>query len=235
MEERCNQVPDCSDKSDEKGCRLIVFENNYNKNIPPIGRTVDGGSVPARVRISISLMKVVEIEETDHSIHLQFRISMQWRENRVKYQNLKEKTSLNALSENDIGKLWLPLIIYDNTDQKASTRLGWITEWVTRVSVVKEGNFTRSGLDEVDEAEMFEGDENTLMMTQTYTHEFQCKYKLQQYPFDSQVSFKTIFINFGRRNVPSKWLWRASPAKRCIYWRMRCTLRNDISNINAYE
>ena len=193
MKERCNQVPDCRDKSDEKGCQVIVFENNYNKNIPPIGRTVYGGSIPAQVNISITLMKVVEIEETDHSIHLQFRISMQWRENRVKYQNLKQKTSLNALTEDDIGKLWLPLIIYDNTDQKASTRLGWITEWLTRVSVIREGTFARSGLDEVDEAEIFEGDENTLMMSQTYTREFQCKYKLQQYPFDIQVNFQNHF------------------------------------------
>ena len=111
----------------------------------------------------------------------------------MKYQNLKQKTSLNALTEDDIGKLWLPLIIYDNTDQKASTRLGWITEWLTRVSVIREGTFARSGLDEVDEAEIFEGDENTLMMSQTYTREFQCKYKLQQYPFDIQVNFQNHF------------------------------------------
>ena len=37
MVERSNQVPDCRDKSDENGCQLIVFENNYKKNIPPIG------------------------------------------------------------------------------------------------------------------------------------------------------------------------------------------------------
>ena len=133
-------------------------------------------------------MKVVEIEEVDHSIHLQFRINLQWRENRVKYQNLKEKASLNALTNADISQLWLPLVIYDNTDQKESTRLGETREWVTRVSVVKEGNFIRSGIAEVDEAEIFEGNENTLVMTQTYTHEFQCKYKLLQYPFDSQVN-----------------------------------------------
>ena len=181
-------MPDCRDKSDEKGCQLIEFENNYNKNIPPIGISDAGGSAPAKVDISITLMKVVEIEETDHSIHLQFGITMRWRENRVKYQHLKKKTSLNALTDLEIGKLWLPLIIYDNTDQKASTRLGWITEWLTRVSVVREGKFTRSGLEEVDEAEIFEGAENTLVMTQTYTREFQCKYKLQQYPFDIQVS-----------------------------------------------
>ena len=133
-------------------------------------------------------MKVVEIEETDHSIHLQFEINLQWRENRVKYQNLKEKSSLNALTKADISRLWLPLVIYDNTDQKENTRLGENWEWVTGVSVIKEGKFTRSGLQEVDEAEIFEGNENTLTMTQTYTWEFQCKYKLQQYPFDTQVN-----------------------------------------------
>ena len=53
--------------------------------------------------------------------------------------------------------------------------------------VVKEGNFIRSGLDEVDEAEDFEGGENTLTMTQTYTLNFQCKYVLQKYPFDTQA------------------------------------------------
>ena len=186
-------MPDCRDKSDEKGCQLIEFENNYNKNIPPIGISDAGGSAPAKVDISITLMKVVEIEETDHSIHLQFGITMRWRENRVKYQHLKKKTSLNALTDHEIEKLWLPLIIYDNTDQKASTRLGWINEWLTRVSVVREGKFTRSGLEEVDEAEIFEGAENTLVMTQTYTREFQCKYKLQQYPFDIQVKFHNVF------------------------------------------
>ena len=105
--------------------------------------------------------------------------------------------------------LWLPLVIYDNTDQKQSTRLGWINEWVTSVSVIKEGDFTRSGMDTVDETEIFEGAENILKMTQTYTHEFQCKYKLQRYPFDSQVNapvFYIISVNFPLRNVPSKCL-----------------------------
>ena len=87
----------------------------------------------------------------------------------MKYQNLKEKTSLNALTKSDISMLWLPLVIYDNTDQKESTRLGMEWEWVTGVSVIKEGDFTRSGLQEVDEAEMFEGDENTLRVLKSWS------------------------------------------------------------------
>ena len=84
--------------------------------------------------------------------------------------------------------MWLPLIVYDNTDQKESTRLGENWEWVTRMTVDREGDFTRSSIDEVDEAKIFKGAENSLTMKQTYTWEFQCKYKLQRYPFDTQVT-----------------------------------------------
>ena len=52
----------------------------------------------------------------------------------------------------------------------------------------REGQFTRSDVTEVDEAEIFEGAENRLTMNQTYTWEFQCQYVLQRYPFDSQVT-----------------------------------------------
>ena len=41
--------------------------------------------------------------------------------------------------------------------------------------------------DEIDEVEYFQGDKNRLTMNQTYTWEFQCQYKLQHYPFDTQV------------------------------------------------
>ena len=115
-------------------------------------------------------------------------LSLQWKENRVRYQNLKKETFLNALTDDDIETIWLPLIVYDNTDQKEVTRLGTEWEWATRVTVTREGNFTWSSWEEVDEAEIFEGAENSLTMNQTYTREFQCKYKLQRYPFDAQVT-----------------------------------------------
>ena len=36
MEQRCDQLPDCADKSDEKGCKLLLLEEGYNKRVPPI-------------------------------------------------------------------------------------------------------------------------------------------------------------------------------------------------------
>ena len=100
---------------------------------------------------------------------------------------MKIEDSLNALEETDFEQLWLPKVVYENTDQKETTRLGYFTEWETTVIVKREGNSTLSGLDALDETELFSGDNNSLIMSQTYTHAFYCAYKLSAYPFDTQV------------------------------------------------
>ena len=114
-------MPDCRDESDENNCQLISMQANYNKNLQPIGQNQDGSIIPVQVTVSLDLMRVVEIKEIFHSIRLQFRLTLQWRENnRVLYQNLKRETTLNVLTENDKQRLWLPRIVYENTDQKES-------------------------------------------------------------------------------------------------------------------
>ena len=182
MEERCNQLTDCRDKSDERNCQILVLEEGYNMKVPPI-ESID----PANVLISMDLLKLVDIDEGNYAIEIQFEITLKWKENRATYQNLMTKESLNALSQEDYEKLWLPKVIYENTDQKQTTRLGSNWEWDTKVIVKKEGNSTPSGLDLVDETNFFSGKENSLIMSQTYTHTFQCAYQLSAYPFDTQV------------------------------------------------
>ena len=185
MQERCNQLPDCKDKSDEMNCKILVLEEGYNMDVPPII-----SSEPAFVSVSIDLLKLVSIDEEDYSIEIQFEISLVWKEKRVTYQNLKQRSSLNALQDKDIKSLWLPKVIFENTDQRDTTRLGEYGggEWETRVIVQKEQqNGTMSSPESVDEAEIFSGFENSLVMNQTYTRTFQCNYEFSHYPFDTQV------------------------------------------------
>ena len=203
MEERCNQTPNCEDKSDETDCKILALEKGYNKRVPPVGTI--GGRVktlkPVEVNVSLTLFKVVAMAEEDHSIELQFQISLEWKENRATYYNLKSQSYRNALSEDEFKRLWLPLVVYVNTDNYLTTRLGQEWEWSTDVDVKKEGNFTRSGFEVLDEIYLFKGEENGLIMTQSYTHEFQCEYKLQRYPFDTQVG--QIVNKFGRDSFSS--------------------------------
>ena len=162
--------------------------------MPPIV-VENGKKEKVNVNISMDLLKLVDIDEEDYSIEIQFEITLKWLENiRVTYQHLNDDRSLNALTQEDIQRLWLPKVIYENTDQKESTRLGMQFEWKTSVVVERNKNGIPAGLESVDETEIFLGEENSLVMFQTYTHEFQCQYQLHAYPFDTQVRRKYLHL-----------------------------------------
>ena len=191
VDERCNQMPNCRDESDEKNCQILVLKQGYNKNVPPINS--DNPAVD--VSVSIDLLALVDIGEPDYSIEIQFEIMLKWREMRASYNHLKEADVLNALTEEDMKKLWLPEAIYENTDDKESTRLGEFGagEWKTNVVVRREQKIgTPSGPEVVDETELFLGSNNSMVMNQSYTHTFQCLYDLSYYPFDTQVDQQKV-------------------------------------------
>ena len=142
---------------------------------------------PAHVEISLRILRVVSIKEEDHSISLQLEITLKWHEYRVKYHNLKTDHFRNAVSSSDMEKLWLPLVIFTNTEQLETTRLGENWEWTTNLWVEREKSPRRPDRSWLDETEIFKGSENKLIMEQSYTHEFQCTFQLQHYPFDAQV------------------------------------------------
>ena len=147
MPERCDQLPDCEDRSDEKGCQLIVLNEGYNKDVAPFSYVppcTDARILPAQVNVSIELFSVMSIDEVDNSIDLKFEIKLEWFDHRLTYNNLKEnRVFLNKLNTTDLERIWLPLITYQNTDQFETTRLGWINEWITRVRIVRKGDFER--------------------------------------------------------------------------------------------
>ena len=120
--------------------------------------------------------------------NLQFQIGLEWKEPRATYQNLKERSYLNALSSDDINRLWLPLVVYTNTDQQETTRLGVDWEWSTNVLVKREGQFVRSGYEVLDEIEIFKGEENSLSMVQSYTHVGVEQNRKQRFPVNSITS-----------------------------------------------
>ena len=101
MDQRCNQLPECRDESDERNCNILVLKDGYNRKVPPI----NSNDPAVNVSVSINLLKLVDIDEDDYSIEIQFQITMIWVDDRATYQHLKNRTSLNALQEKDVEKL----------------------------------------------------------------------------------------------------------------------------------
>ena len=103
MEERCNQIIDCGDESDENNCKLIVFKDNYKRKVPPFTISKDDQSlIPAEVRVSTQLKNVLAISEFTHTIVLKIGITLKWFENRVLYHNLKNSEALNVLTDEEV-------------------------------------------------------------------------------------------------------------------------------------
>ena len=92
MPERCDQLPDCEDRSDEKGCQLIVLNEGYNKDVAPFSYVppcTDARILPAQVNVSIELFSVMSIDEVDNSIDLKFEIKLEWFDHRLTYKTSK--------------------------------------------------------------------------------------------------------------------------------------------------
>ena len=103
MEERCDQIMDCRDESDENNCKMIEFKDNYNKKVPPFTiEKKDHTLIPAKIRVSTQLMNVLAISEFSHTIDLKIGITLRWYENRVLYHNLKTQEALNVLNDEEV-------------------------------------------------------------------------------------------------------------------------------------
>ena len=67
------------DESDEDGCRMLVMKDNYNKKIAPFDFDYESRMViPVNVNISMAVMDVLSISETDLVYVLKFRFLMVW-------------------------------------------------------------------------------------------------------------------------------------------------------------
>ena len=195
MEERCDQILHCRDESDERECSLLVIKDGYNSKVPPF--TLDRTKnkiIPVKVNVSTILKNIIEISEVNHIIELKFGITLKWYENRANYHNLKQKEALNTLSDEELGSIWIPYIIFENTDNDEAVTIDNVR---STVSVTREGSFLRSGSDIADEIEIFKGEENKITMNQTHSKQFHCTYMLHYFPFDTQVLifWKTIFVS----------------------------------------
>ena len=103
MAERCDQIIQCQDESDEDNCSLLVMKESYNKLVAPISfNPKDNSIIPVSIKVSTSLRNVLEISEFTHTIDLKLGISLEWYDNRVLFYNLKNEDSLNVLSNSEV-------------------------------------------------------------------------------------------------------------------------------------
>ena len=184
IEVRCDQTPNCKDGSDERNCKMMIIEDNYNKKIAPFIFDTDLEEItPVEIAVSIDILQLLKFMEVDLEYILKFKLKLEWYDYRLTYWNLKRRRSANRLTEEEFEKIWMPYLIFKNTEKNEAT----VKDAEAEITLTREGNFTRSDDSIIEEINIFNGIENKIIFEKVYTKTFRCEYQLQLYPFDTQA------------------------------------------------
>ena len=188
--ERCDGVPECGDFSDEKNCRLVNIDpEKYLK-----GKTPPSETPTLPVEVSSQVWKILDIKEVEQLTKIQFELSLKWFDARLEYYNLKDDENMNELLYEEKQKLWVPSIIFQNTESQLTTQND-VKSSMT-VFKIKNGTFNTDGLLSED-IDIYEGKDNPIIMSRVYDIEFLCDFQMQWYPFDTQTCYTEFRLRGG--------------------------------------
>ena len=116
-------------------------------------------------------MDIQNIIEVDKTFQVPFWLDLSWIDSRLEYTNLNNITGLNMLSENKMSAIWSPLVVFENTNEKFKT----IVDEETYVQIKKIGDYTLSQKSNAENAKLYKGSENEILMLRYYREIFICK------------------------------------------------------------
>ena len=108
IEQRCNEVRDCKDNSDEDDCRTLDFDvEQYHKDKPPlpftgmgVAGTKYGLSRRTSVKVDVVVMSLNTFQELEMTFKATVKLVMTWRDNRLNFRNIK----FGGISGNGLGR-----------------------------------------------------------------------------------------------------------------------------------
>ena len=128
-------------------------------------------------------MVIQDIQEVAQYIEVKFKISLQWKDARVMFYNIKPNENMNSLTLNEQLDLWTPTIVFWNTKQQLRT----LNDKNTFASIRRDGNGSIIEKEVNEDIEVYPGSQNLITISRVYSIKFYCEYDMRWYPFDQQT------------------------------------------------
>ena len=179
IQKRCNGIPNCSDKSDEKQCGILITDRNYNS-----AKVDEKGHNSFPLKVKVVLQHFMTISEREGKTRVQYEIQLEWRDTRLMFQNFKNSTFENELSSGEVANVWKPKLILKDIDLHHRN-----THVEEKVTVERNANSQPHSADisHLHNAKIYSGRELTMISQVSYSSTFACTFMLEMYPFDVQV------------------------------------------------
>jgi hypothetical protein len=133
--------------------------------------------------MNVSILAFAEINTVTLAITVDFILLMKWNDPRLVFNNLLESVDLNSLSEQNMNQLWTPSLSFSNGRQAEGT----VVDSGTLSHVQRAGKRLPDDFSAAIEAQRFYGKDSPIIMEREYFVTFSCYFKLDMYPFDTQV------------------------------------------------
>ena len=144
-------------------------------------------------------MVVQEIKEIEQILQLKFSLRMTWVDARLNFFNIKMKETMNVISMAELNKIWLPVIIFDNTEEGQIT----INDDKASATINRTGRGTGSDSSISEDIDIYRGSENSITLSRLYNIDFFCDYDMRWYPFDAQTCFMVMKLGGGSEELLS--------------------------------
>ncbi len=161
------------------GCTVYEKDDSYIKQMPP--EPLHGDEL-TKVHMGVDILAILEIAEVDSFIQLQLSISLTWLDGRLTMVDLNEEDDLNTLTWEARQEVWIPQVVFYNTEVKQET----LNDEKAFATVKRSGAYQRRGLTSLHNAYLYRGDENPVTLSRVYSGKFICEFNMVVYPFDTQ-------------------------------------------------
>ena len=199
MDDRCDEISQCQDESDEYRCdNIIIDEDKYRQEYVPLSRNKENPLQNSNcdVEVSIDLYMLNNFEEIDLSYRAKFLLTLKWFDSRLTFANLKNDTFKNLVGKAKKEMLWIPTLMFNNTREHSMLSIYRDeNEPIVNIFVEKSGNKNiLPPSSSLDETYTYRGLENRLVLRTEYSLTFDCQYELHYYPFDTQICNMAVSI-----------------------------------------